>query len=192
MRKTLGLLCAAAMLLPIGVIAAQQSASAAGGTTCSKGGGTSTITPGYHALQPAAQAETHETTATLKSKGTLSGCSGGGVTSAKSIVSTLQQRDPTNCNSLIDLKEPPASPPTTGPITITWNNGKTSTIGTATLSGVTPPAQATLKVTGKVTKGLFTGMTASGVLTFKPGSGQCVATPFTSATYTNKGPFKIA
>ncbi len=76
MRKTLGLLCAVAMMLPIGVLTAQPAA-AAGGTTCKTNHGTATFTP---PLPPLSSSKTVNTT--VRFKGTLSGCSGGHVTGA--------------------------------------------------------------------------------------------------------------
>src|SRR5882672_4114859 len=121
MRKFAWLLVVGALAVPVGIIAS-QSASAAGGTTCTKGATSATISPGILKLQSAADAEKNEAKQSIKSHGTISGCSGavksGTVTYNPKIV------DPTNCNSTIDSTEPEASPPTVGVLTIKWNTGK--------------------------------------------------------------------
>jgi hypothetical protein len=191
MRKFAWLFVAAGLAVPTGFIVT-QSASAAGGTTCAKGAGKFTLSPAVKALQATAAAETGEVATTSKSTGTLSGCSGGGVTSAKSIAATLKIADPTNCNSQIDLKEPAAAPPTVGPLKITWNTGKTTTVAAAKLTSSVPAKVGGLHIGGKITAGLFAGLTISGDLTFAAGTGQCISKPFTSGTYASNGKFKIA
>jgi hypothetical protein len=188
MRKVALLLVAAGLAVPAGVLVS-QSASAAGGTTCAKGSGTFTISP---PLPKLGAKETNEITATSKSKGTLSGCSGGGVTSAKSVTAAFKFADPTNCDSVIDLKEPAAVPPTVGPLVITWNTGKTSTVASAKLTGAVPAKVGALHTGGKITSGVFVGLTVSANITFKQGAGQCVSAAFSSGTYASSGPFKIS
>ena len=179
------------LAIPVGVVFA-QTASAAGGTSCSKGSGTATFAPGLFKLQSGAAAETHEATSTIGATGTVSGCSGGGVVSGTT-TSTIKIADPTNCNSLLDSKEPPASPATVGTLTVKWNNGKTSTVGAITLTSV--PGQSTqANLSGKVTSGtLFKGLTVTARVSFKATtSDQCVTSNLTKVTYTGVTAFKIA
>jgi hypothetical protein len=185
MRKYFGLLCAAALLLPVGVIMS-QSASAAGGTTCSKGATSATITPGILKLQTAANAEKNESTQQIKSHGTISGCSGGGVTSG-TVTYNPKIADPTNCNSALDTKEPAAVPPTVGVLSIKWNNGKTTVVGSASLTGILPRGSdlnpTHLEVRGKVTSGtLFKGLTFDSKIIYTPNAGGCTAKNLTSST----------
>lgn len=186
MRKYFGLLCAAALLLPVGVITASQSASAAGGTTCSKGATSATITPGILKAQSAANAEKNESKQSIKSHGTISGCSGGGVTSG-TVTYNPKIVDPTNCNSVLDSKEPAASPPTVGVLTINWGGGKTTIVGTATLTGILPahsdPNPTHLEVKGKVTGGTtFKGLTFDSKIIYTANKGACVTKNLTSST----------
>jgi hypothetical protein len=190
MRKVALLLVAAGLTVPAGMLMA-QSASAAGGTTCTKGAGSFTIKPPLHALQPAPKAETNESTATSTATGTVSGCSG--AVKSGTTLSKFFFADPTNCNSIVDLKEPAASPPTVGPFTIKWNTGKTTTVASAKLtSGAPGKSVSLLHVGGKITSGLFAGLTISTNVTFTQGKNQCITAPFSSGTYTGSGSLKIA
>ena len=74
MRKTLGLLCAVGMLLPLGVITAGPAA-AVPVITCTKASGTFKFTPPLPA--------SGGVKSTLTSTGTVSGCTGGGGASGK-------------------------------------------------------------------------------------------------------------
>ena len=85
MRKVAGVLFAAAMLLPIGLVA--SPAGAAGGTSCTVPGGNIKVTPGL-------------TTTPTKNKITFTlpftKCSGGGVTSGTA-VGVIPPGKPGNC-----------------------------------------------------------------------------------------------
>jgi hypothetical protein len=94
---------------------------------------------------------------------------------------------------LLDTTEPPASPATVGPLTVKWNTGKTSTVGTLKLTQVSGQAtQANLS--GKVTSGnLFVGLTVTARVSFKPTTTtQCTSANLTKVTYTGVTAFKIA
>jgi hypothetical protein len=200
MRKLAWLFVAVGLAVPAGVMVA-QSASAAPLVTCAinKVTATATITPGIPKLQSAANAEKGEikVNITTGTTGKLASCSGLGVTGG-TFTSSFKVLDPTNCNSLIDTKEPAASPPTTGPIVITWSAGKgKTTIGTANLGNATPAAVGKLHIGGKVTAS--TGAVASLLgktlsldvkFTAVPNTG-CVSTNLVKATTTNYNPLTI-
>ena len=142
MRHFLRLLVATTMVMPIGIGAAQHLASADPGTTCSSISGSSSISPGFQKLDPmgpshyaANDAEndvgTLEKNQTITSSGTISGCSGGGVTGGTFTNSVINTHDPSDCNDLLhvgdtaDTTIEPGSLPT-GTIHIRWNTGATS------------------------------------------------------------------
>jgi hypothetical protein len=200
MRKFAWLLAVVGLAVPAGVMVA-QTASAAPVVTCATNGvtATATISPGIPKLKPAAQAETGEikVNITTGTSGKLAHCSGLGVTGG-TFTSSFKVQDPTNCNSVVDNSEPAASPPTTGPVVITWSAGKgKTTIGVATLGAATPPSTGKLHVGGKVTASTgavasLVGKTLSLDVSFKavPSSG-CVTTDLVKATTTNYKPLTI-
>jgi len=205
MRHFLRLLVATTMVMPIGIGAAQHLASADPGTTCSSISGSSSISPGFQKLDPAGPAHytandaendvgTLEKNQTITSSGTISGCSGGGVTGGTFTNSVINTHDPSDCNDLLrvgdtaDTTIEPGSLPT-GTIHIVWNTGATSD-GSVKLK---PTSSATsVKVVTKFTSGLFSvgeTTTSKGKVTvaFTAPSGQCVSSNLTSVTFTNSG-----
>jgi hypothetical protein len=206
MRHFLRLLVVTTMVMPIGIGAAQHMASADPGTTCSSISGSSSISPGFQKLDPAGPAHytandhendvgTLEKNQTITSSGTISGCSGGGVTGGTFTNSVINTHDPSDCNDLLnvgDTKDTTIESVPTGTITIHWNTGATST-GNVKLK---PTSSATqLKVVTKFTSGLF----SVGEPTSAPGKGKvnvafspspstgCTSTNLTGATFTNSG-----
>ena len=150
MRKVAGVLFAAAMLLPVGLMAAP--AGAAGGTTCKPPSGTVKISPGLGK--------------TLKVQSIainlpVSGCVGGGVKSGvfKGTIKTT----PTDI-----AKFAAPGPPLKFTATITWNTGKTSTLA-ATSSTKVAKGVINSTVGGKISKGLFVGLTFKSSQTVKVG-----------------------
>src|SRR5438132_1108834 len=112
MRHFLRLLVVTTMVMPIGIGAAQHSASADPGTNCSSISGSSTIAPGFQKLDPAGPSHyaandaendvgTLEKNQTITSSGTISGCSGGGVTGGTFTNSVINNHDPSDCNDLL-------------------------------------------------------------------------------------------
>jgi hypothetical protein len=94
MRKFVGLLSAAALMLPIGAIAAQP-AGAATVTQYTKAAGTFKFTPPLP--------KTGGVKSTLSSSGTISGCTGGGVKSGKT---TFKANPPTTKSTCATLANP--------------------------------------------------------------------------------------
>ena len=168
MRKVGGVFLAAAMLLPVGLIAAGPASAGAPALTCTKIAGTATFTP---PVSP-----TVSVTHNVSSKSTISGCTGtAGITSG---VATFTSKGTTkqNCAQLIASKKV-----TTATITVKWSNGTTSGPGTAT---VTPVSTATVKITSKITKGQFAGKTSISTVLFIPKGGGCITAGKSLATTT--------
>jgi len=166
-------------MLPVGVITANAAGGAAATPTCTKAAGTATFTPPLPDLTSSTKVS-----AKLSSKGTVSGCTGGGVT--KGTTSFVQTSKPTpgNCKT---LATPTASTKgTIGTLTVKWSNGKTSTAkGFVVKQKTSPITDAT--TTGKITSGAFVGKTISGTVSFKLPAGACSkGHPLKSVTYTNK------
>ena len=203
MRHFLRLLVVTTMVMPIGIGAAQHLASADPGTTCSSISGSSSISPGFQKLDPAGPSHymandaendvgTLEKNQTITSSGTISGCSGGGVTGGTFTNSVINTHDPSDCNDLLhvgDTADTTIESVPTGTIHIRWNTGATSD-GNVKLK---PTSSATsVKVVTKFTSGLFSvgeTTTSKGKVTvaFTAGSGQCVSSNLTSVTFTNSG-----
>jgi hypothetical protein len=177
MRKFAGVFFAAAMLLPAGLMA--SPAGAATGTTCKSASGTATFTPPLPKLNA-----TTKVKPTIKVTGTLSGCTGGGVTGAK-ITATLKQAVAGNCSSLIAG----ATANISGTETITWNTNVTSTVALK-LTGVTKKATETT-ATGPVSAGLFKGAKQSGTLNYTPLNGGCTTAALVKVTFKQITPITI-
>jgi hypothetical protein len=174
MRKTFGVLFAAALMLPIGVIAAAPAGSAAATPTCTAAKGTFKFTPPLPA--------SGGVISNLSSAGTVSGCTGGGVTSGKtSFVQTVKSTTKSSCATLAK----PTGKPTIGKFVVTWNNKKTSTAtGFKVTQSKTTVTNAS--TTGKITAGLFKGKSITGAVTFKLAtSGSGASLKCTGGTYTN-------
>ncbi len=195
MRKFGWLLVVAGLAVPAGVIVAQSASAAVTSVSCKTAKANAKVKPGLYKLQKTTP-EAHESIQTITATGSLSGCTGG-VTGGTMTV-TNNVRDPTNCNSVLDSKEPAASPTNIGPVVITWaaSKGKT-TIGAANLGATTPFTAGALKLSGKVTASTLSvaglkGKTFTFVLTFKavPSSG-CLTTNLVAATVANKGAVTI-
>ncbi|MGO9873140.1 MAG: hypothetical protein ACLPVY_05005 [Acidimicrobiia bacterium] len=170
MRKVAGVLVAAAMLLPVGLIAAP--AGAAVGTSCAVQTGTATIKPG---ITPKAA------NVTITVKETLSKCTGGGVTGGTETASVVSKA--ATCSGLAKVGTK------TGPIvgTITWNTKKTSAVSITTTSNV---LKAT--ATGTVKSGLFAGGKISTAIVYALSKGTCSATsPLTALTIKGTKPLVI-
>jgi len=166
---------AVALLVPIGVLTAGP-AGAAGGTSCKTQTGKATFTPG---LTQTAHAQS------LLATTTISGCVGGSV---KSGVGKSMVKLTTAQGTCAGLAKTGSKTPITE--TITWNNHKTSTL---TGGSVTGPKVGQATITLKITKGLFVGLHASTVITFKVGGGaDCSqAHPIKSLTITGFKPFVV-
>jgi hypothetical protein len=141
---------AIALLVPMAALTAGP-AGAAGGTTCKPPTGALTFSPGV-GTTPKVQ--------TININLPIKGCVGGGVTGGtfKGTLKTAPTDIALLSKQAADLKFA---------VTITWNTGKTSTF-TAT-SSTKIGKTITSKVTGKITKGQFAGLTFSSAQTVKYG-----------------------
>jgi hypothetical protein len=173
MRKVAGLLFASALMLPVGLIATHAGAAAAT-PTCKTLAGTATFTP---AVPKVGSATKVKTTVGIKAA-KLGGCAGGGVTGG-TVNATLKFGIAANCSSLLAG----ASTNTTGTVSIAWNTKATSTVGKATLVGVTGhPTQST--VSGAITAGLFKGKKVSVVTNYVIPKGGCTTADLAKVTFT--------
>ena len=172
MRKVAGLLLAAAMVLPIGVIA--SPAGAAGGTVCGTSAGSATFTPPLPILTSKTKVFGN-----LVAIGTLGKCVGGGVTSAHTKFTSTKSTTGSNCTTLVTYN--PTAKPTMGTEVITWNTGKTSTVALQ-LHQVKGHATET-SVTGTITAGLFMGSKQTGTLSYTAQTNGCTKVPLKTVTY---------
>ena len=158
MRKVAGVVFAVAMLLPIGLAA--SPAGAAGGTTCKPPSGKLTFSPGVG---------TTLKVQTIAINLPITGCSGGGVTGG-----TFKGTLKTNPVNLANLQKTASSLKLT--TTITWNTKATSTFTASTVTKIGKTIVST--VSGKITKGLFVGLTFKSVqtVTFGPVVGGVIKT----------------
>jgi hypothetical protein len=150
MRTTLTkLFVAAALFSPLATICVAESpAYAAGntGTICAANSGSIKLSPGLGAT-----AEIQN----IVIDGSLSGCSGGGVTSA-TYVAHLKTTDPVDCSTL------GSSNPATGTVVVKWSpKGTGNSHGTVSLSLTSAP---NARVTGTLGKGPFAGLGVFGTV----------------------------
>ena len=176
-RKVAGFLVAAAMALPIGLIA--SPAGAAGATTCKTASGTATFSPALPKLGSAAKVKPTVTITGAK----LGGCTGG----AKSgtFKASLKFSAASNCTSLLAG----ATTGTKGTETVTWNTLKISTVA-LTLVGVNGHPTQT-KAAGGVTAGLFKGSKQSGTLNYTLPTGACTSAGLSKVTFKQLTPIVI-
>jgi hypothetical protein len=165
----------AALMLPIGILTASP-ASAATAPSCTKATGTGYFKPPLPKL-----GSTNKVNSKLTASGSVSGCTGGGVTSGHFSFTQTSKPTPGNCQTLITVNKNEA--PTVGTITITWNNSKKS-IAKGFKIHQTSSTEAT--TTGKVTSGLFAGKTISGTVTFTPEKDGCTKKDLSKVTFVNK------
>jgi len=181
-NKAIGVLVAAALALPVGLMAAP--AGAVGGTACAGASGTATFKPG---LPKASSATVVKPTVTIAGA-KVTKCVGGQVT-AGTLSATLKFHTGSNCTKLIQGK----SGNVYGPLKIVWANNKgTSTVGKATLGLITGQPATTQKVSGTVTLGKFKGskLTATTVYTI-PQDGSCSTKALTKVTFKLKTGTKL-
>jgi len=177
MRKLIGVLFAASMLVPAGVMIAAPVGAAAALPTCTKLTGTVKYSP---ALPIIGNKTVVTSTSTTSLK--LTGCSGGGITSG-TIAGTAKYVG--NCTTLVvtPSKKPLVS-------TVKWSNKSTSTLSTTTKitskTGV-QPVLATL--TSKVTAGLGKGHTTTVNVKATSPTGACTKTPLGGYSLVNTGKF---
>ncbi len=127
-------------LATIGAAAASPAAAAETGTICTGNSGSIKLSPG---LEGTAQVQN------IVIKGSLSGCTGGNVSSAP-YVAHLKTSEPVDCAMLS------ASNPATGTIVIKWNpKGQGNSDGTLSLPLTTSPGA---RMSGQLSKGPFAGL----------------------------------
>jgi len=182
MRHGVRFLLAAGLILPFGVIAA-HGAGAAGGTSCAHSSGTATFPP---PLPKIGAGVTVKPTIKVSAAKTTT-CTGGGVKSAK-LSGTQKFHDPTNCDILLGGTAGPHPP--TGTLTAKWNTGATSVI-TVKLNPVSGKPTQTA-ITGKVTTGLFKGLSVKQTISFVPKTGDCVNTDLKAVTFSEVTPLTIS
>ena len=181
MRKIAGVIAAAALMLPVGILASSP-AGAAGGTTCKAAAGKATFNPPLPIFTSVAKVK-----GTLSAAGTITKCTGGGVTKATTKFTSPKSTTGANCTTL--SKPDPKSKGTIGTFTITWGPGKTSTVAKFAIKQTKNPVQAT--TTGKITKGLFVGSSVTGKVQYTLPANACTKAPLKTVTYKNIGNFVI-
>jgi len=182
MRKSLGLLFATSLLVPAGVVVATPAGSAAAkGPTCKTFTASVSVNPPLPKLGVKSVV-----TATVKTTGKIGGCTGGPVAGVTGAAVATTYKYTGNCTTLVTGK---GGTTVLGPSSLTWSNGKTSTISTTTTTtskaGVTP---IILKLVTKITKGQYVGTTATTTVKETAPAGTCQTTGASKATLTAFGP----
>ena len=181
MRKVVGVLFAASLMLPVGAMIGTQAGAATATTVCKTLTGKQTYTPSLPKLGVATKV-----TSTVASTSKLAGCVGGGVTGA---TVTATSKYVGNCTTFVAG----FGKPTKGTATIKWNTGATSAVQTTLTSKTKPgtsPVIATLVT--KFTGGLFAGHTSTTTISAVSAGGTktCVSLPLVSFTFHNSAPIK--
>ena len=177
MRKSLGLLFAVSLVLPVGVLIA--SPAGAVNTVvphCKSFSGTQTYKPG---LPPTSSSTLVKPTTTTM--GAFTGCTGGGITKG-TVSGTTKAKVATNCKKLFaDAAAKKPGTPTN--FTVKWSNGQTSS-GTSVVT-VTGATATALKATvvGKTTAGLGKGHTTTIQVLATPNKGWCSSAPLSKVTF---------
>ncbi len=178
MRKVAGVLLAAAMVLPAGMIATQAGAAAAK-PTCKSVSGTATFSP---VLPKIGSTATVKSAITIKGA-KLTGCTGGGVTGG-TVGAALKFGVASNCSSVAKG----ATAKITGTVTIVWNT-KASSTAKVTLTGVTGnPTKQT--IAGSISTGLFKGSKLSVLTQYTLGT-SCTKTGLASVPFKSVGALTI-
>jgi hypothetical protein len=180
MRKVAGVLFAAAMVLPIGLVV--SPAGAATGTTCKTTSGTATFSP---ALPKIGNKTLVNSTITVKN-GKLGGCNNGVTAGAVTLSAKILNA---NCSALVS--PPKNAKPTTGTEKITWTPASkgTSTIPVTLGTVKGHPTETTLS--GTVSAGTFKGTKISGTVVYTIPSGACQKTALSTVTFTQFTPQSI-
>ncbi len=174
MRKLAGILCAAAVALPIPFLA--DSASAAGGVSCKSVTGTETWNP---PLPKRHAARKTKPTITIKNA-QLTGCaSSGGAIKSGVVNASITWLDPGNCDTLMTYTPGEPEPRIKGTVSIAWNTGKTSTVSVS-LRKTKPYVQ---KINGTVTAGKYNGSKFAVQLLIDPPKGACETKPLSTTRF---------
>jgi hypothetical protein len=168
-------LFAAVLMMSAVAITATSASGAAATPTCKAAKGTFKFTPPLPLVTTIKGGK-------LTSTGTITGCSGGGVTSGKTTFTSAKSTTASGCTTLI--KPDPKSKGTLGTFTVKWNNGKSSTAKSFYIKQTKALVDAT--TTGKITSGAFVGKSISGTITFTLNKGGCTTKPASGGTYVAK------
>ena len=175
MRKFAGALVAAAVMLPVGLVA--SPAGAVGGTTCKTATGTATFTPPLPKIGSAKKVKSYATIEYAK----VGGCVGGAVTAAI-LHAQLQFGTASNCSSLLAGK----TANVTGRIKIPWYAGKvfkgTSLIAKAKLTPV-KGKPTTQVVSGVISSGVFKGSSLKATTLYTIKAPQCASKALSKVTF---------
>jgi hypothetical protein len=181
MRKVVGVLVAASLMLPVAAIIGTEAGAATATTVCKTLTGKQTYTPSLPKLGVATKV-----TSTVASTSKLGGCVGGGVTSA---TISAKSKYVGNCTTFVAG----FAKPTKGTASIKWNTGQTSTVAT-TLTSKSKVGQSPViaLLVSKFTAGLFVGHSSTVTIkaTSAGGTKTCISLPLVSFTFVNSGTFK--
>ena len=170
MRQRTVALLVATVALYIGL--APIPAGAASGTTCSSVSGAGTWTPPVPPI-----GSSNRVAPTFVGTLHVSGCTGGGVSSANVHIS-VKFGGLLYCFTLIGQV-----PLATGTAKWTWNTGASSTVAVS----ADVPAPATFAFGGLTTSGLFTGSQSLGTVRFILPQGGCISSPLSSTSIQGDG-----
>jgi hypothetical protein len=181
MRKAVGLLFAASLLVPVGLVGTSTAGGAAAkAPTCKTLKGSQTYKPALPIISSKAVV-----TSTVTVKSTIGGCSGGPVAGVKGATSLTTSKYKGNCTTLITHKGA-----TKGTAVLKWSNGKTSNITTSLVTTSKPGASPVLAtLTSKFVKGQYVGTTSVVHIKATPPAGACTKKALSGYAFVNKGPF---
>jgi hypothetical protein len=172
MKKLYVLGMAIALMAPMAVLATGPAGAAAAGTKCGKPSGSITLTPGLDSVKRVQ---------TIKIALPVKGCVGGGVTGGS--FSGSLKTTPINIAGFAASTKPLKLT-----AKITWNTKATSTF-TATTTTKVKGKVITSSISGKISAGLFKGLSVSSAQTVK--LGKLVGGKVKNLTITGTTPFTI-
>jgi enamine deaminase RidA (YjgF/YER057c/UK114 family) len=163
------------LLIPVAMLSAAPAGSAGATPVCKTIKGTLVYSPALPKLSTATKVNS-----TVVTAGKIGGCTGGGVTSA---ITASKSKYLGNCTSLLGAK---VGSKTSGTETIIWSNGKSSTAATTLTSLNAVSAKgAHIKVSGKITKGQFPGLTFTVTINATAPAGSCVSKGLSTINFVN-------
>jgi hypothetical protein len=180
MRKAVGVLCALSLLIPVGMMATGSAGAATPTTQCKTLSGKQTYTPALPAISSSATVNT-----TIASTSKIGGCVGGGVTSGTATSKSTMK----NYNCKVFAAN--LGKPSKGTASITWSNGKTSSVQTTLTSTSKPGTSPVIAIlVTKFVSGQFAGHTSTVTLkaTGNAGAKTCISAGLSFFTFVNSGP----
>jgi hypothetical protein len=181
MRKAAGVLCALALVVPVGVVTMNSVGAATPTTQCKTLTGKQTYTPALPLIS-----STKVVTSKVSSTSKIGGCVGGGVTSGTATASSTYKG---NCKSFAAG----LGKPTKGTASIKWSNGKTTSVQTTLTSKSKPGASPVIAIlVSKFVSGQFSGHTSTVTLkaTGNAGAKTCISAGLSFFNFVNSGPIK--